>query len=619
MGSLHDFPMRKGKAAAKRTAGFAELARLFLDCDMPVFPVNESKQPLTKRGFKDASADPQQVKRWAKKHPAANIAFPTGQSTGIVVVDLDVKNGINGIANFKKLCKELGISIPPTYTLRTPSGGKHFYFKSQHAADINSSASKLAPGVDVKAIGGYIVGEGSVIDGNRYSRISGSLDELATMPKKLRLALQSKAKKRRASSRKGTTIPAGKRNDTLFRDACALRDATRQHKATLKLIRLINEADCKPPLDDSELERIVNSAFDNDGSQDISIRCAGDVELRQLSPLWPGVLFRRKVALVAGEPGLGKSLFSCDVAARISRAKNWPGGEPPVIGPAAVIMLSGEDDAEDTVVPRLIAAGGDLSKIHIISDVVESREGELCALSIDAHMKSIHSEMLKQKAALLVIDPISAFLAERDSHRDSSVRALLNKIRQFAVEGDYAVLLISHFNKPGEKVSSAVHRVMGSLGFVAAARSVYAIVKDPGDPDKKLVLPIKNNLGPDTEGFRFQIKTDHKQKIHPRTVRLHWDKEAIDETCIDEILASTTPRAEATKAKEKKVKEWLHKAIKPGHKMLSVKFDAIAKQKGFSSQKVTEFMLDFGYEREKEPGFAAVWYVIRKGEDSYSA
>ena len=128
---------------------------------------------------------------------------------------------------------------------------------------------------------------------------------------------------------------------------------------------------------------------------------------------------------------------------------------------------------------------------------------------------------------LLVIDPVSAFMADRDSHKDTSVRALLNKIRQFAVEGNYAALLISHFNKPGEKVSSAVHRVMGSLGFVAAARSVYAIVKDHQDSDKKLLLPIKNNLGPDTEGFRYRIKTDHKQKMVPRTAYLEWDKEAV--------------------------------------------------------------------------------------------
>ena len=620
MGSLHDFPMRKGKAAAKRTAGFAELAQPFLDRDIQIFPLqHNNKEPLGgSRGYKDATTARRQIREWTKEKPDSNVGIPTGGESGFVVIDLDIKNKFDGIASFKDLCKTLGVKIPATYAVRTPSGGKHLYFRTKYAKKIRNSAGKLGAGIDVRGTGGYVVSECSSVSGSQYTRIAGSLDDIAPLPPALRKAMQSKAIKQPGNDR-DDSIPEGTRNSKLFREACSLREMGRKRRATLKLIRAINKADCKPPLADDELEGIVDSAFDNDGSQDIAIRCAGDVELRPLSPLWPGVLFRRKVALVAGEPGLGKSLFSCDVAARISRAKNWPGGESPVIGPAAVIMLSGEDDAEDTVVPRLIAAGGDLSKIHIISDVVESREGELCALSIDAHMKSIHSEMLKQKAALLVIDPISAFLAERDSHRDSSVRALLNKIRQFAVEGDYAVLLISHFNKPGEKVSSAVHRVMGSLGFVAAARSVYAIVRDPGDPDKKLLLPIKNNLGPDTEGFRFQIKTDHKQKIHPRPVRLQWDKEVIEETMIDEILASTTPRKEATKAKEKKVKEWLHKAIKPGHKMASINFDAIAKQKGFSKNKVTEFMPDFGYEREKDLGFAAVWYVIRKGEDSYSA
>ena len=617
MGSLHDFPMRKGKAAAKRTAGFAELAQPFLDRDIQIFPLqHNNKNPLKgSNGYKDATTARRQIREWNKENPDSNVGIPTGGGSGFVVLDLDIKNRIDGIANFKDLCKTLGVKIPATYEIRTPSGGKHLFFRTKYATKIRNSAGKLGAGIDVRASGGYVVSECSSISGSQYTRIAGSLDDIATLPQKLRLAIQSsKAKKRRASSRKGTTIPAGKRNDTLFRDACALRDATRQHKATLKLIRLINDADCKPPLGDDELVRIVDSAFDNDGSQDISIRCAGDVELRQLSPLWPGILFKRKVALVAGEPGLGKSLFSCDVAARISRAKNWPGGESPVIGPAPTILISGEDDPDDTIVPRLIAAGADLSKIHIISDVVETREGELSALSIDAHMKSIHAEMLKQKAVLLVIDPISAFLAERDSHRDSSVRALLNKIRQFAVEGDYAVLLISHFNKPGEKVSSAVHRVMGSLGFVAAARSVYAIVRDPGDPDKKLLLPIKNNLGPDTEGFRFRIKTDHKQKIVPRPVRLQWDKEAIDETCIDEIL-SVSSHKQATEEKKAKIRIWLHRAIRPGQKMASKTFAKERKKRGFSERLVRELLPDFGYKRVQRKGEAhPKWDVIRAKE-----
>ena len=512
------------------------------------------------------------------------------------------------------MCDQRGITIAQTYKMRTPSGGQHLYFRTSFASKIKNSAGKLGLGIDVRGEGGYVIAEGSSIEGKTYKCVGGKLDDIARLPKKLREAIQTTRPKKQPGKSRGDSIPAGKRNDTLFRTACDLREIGRKRRATLKLVRLINGTDCKPPLGDDELERIVKSAFDYE-AEEITIRCAGDVELMPLSPLWPGVLFRRKVALVAGEPGLGKSLFCCDVAARISRAKNWPGGEAAVISPAASIMISGEDDAEDTIVPRLLAAGGDLSKIHIISDVVESRAGELSALSIDQHMKSIHSEMLKQKAALLIFDPVSAFMADRDSHKDTSVRALLNKIRQFAVEGNYAVLLISHFNKPGEKVSSAVHRVMGSLGFVAAARAVYAFVKDPQDSDKKLLLPIKNNLGPDTEGFRCRIKVDHKQKLASRPVYLKWDKEAVAETRIDEVL-SLSPQKQATEEKKKKIKKWLRKAIKPGHKMASTKFNDELKKKGFSSRMVTKLMPKFGYKRVPREGLRPRWDVVRaKGKN----
>ena len=616
MGSLHDFPMRKGKAAAKRTAGFAELAQPFLDRDIQIFPLqHNNKNPLKgSNGYKDATTARRQIREWNKENPDSNVGIPTGGGSGFVVLDLDIKNRIDGIANFKDLCKTLGVKIPATYEIRTPSGGKHLFFRTKYATKIRNSAGKLGAGIDVRASGGYVVSECSSISGSQYTRIAGSLDDIATLPKKLRLAIQSSKAKKQPGNDRDDSIPEGTRNSKLFREACALRRIGRKRRATLKLIRTINKTECKPPLDDNEMETLVHSAFDN-ATQEVTTRCAADIEIRPLSPLWPGILFKRKVALVAGNPGLGKSFLCCDVAARISTAAKWPGGEAAVIPPAASVIISGEDDAEDTIVPRLNAAGADLSKIHIISDVVESQGRELAALSIDQHMQFVHSEMLKHKAVLLVIDPISAFMADRDSHKDTSVRALLNKIRQFAVEGDYAALLVSHFNKPSEKVSAAVHRVMGSLGFVAAARSVYAIIKDPQDPDKKLLLPIKNNLGPDTEGFRYRIKTDHKQKIVPRTAYLEWDKEVIEETLIDEVL-SVSAHTQATEEKKTKIRKWLRKAIRPGHKMASKTFDVKRKKRGFSYGMVKKLMPDFGYKRVQQKGEHPKWDVFRAKEES---
>jgi len=345
----------------------------------------------------------------------------------------------------------------------------------------------------------------------------------------------------------------------------------------------------------------------------LTVRCSADIEPRNLSPLWPDVLYLRKVSLCAGDPGLGKSMMTCDVAARVSCGSDWPGGEPAVIGPSNVLMLSGEDDQDDTIVPRLIAAGADRSNIHILNDVVEKQDGELSVLSLDQHMPEIHKEMLRHKAVLLVIDPISAFMGGRDSHNNTAVRALLNKLRQYAFEGEYAVLLITHFNKPGEKVSSAIHRVMGSLGFIAAARSAHAFVLDPDDPHHRLFLPIKNNLGPDTEGFRCHIVIDRSQKLSPPPAYLKWDAKPVSGQRVDEVLTQASPRAQAQKAKEQEIKEWLDGYMKRGKRMLSTEFNEEIKRRNYTERKVRNLMARLGYKKEKKGfGSKAAWWVIRE-------
>ena len=350
---------------------------------------------------------------------------------------------------------------------------------------------------------------------------------------------------------------------------------------------------------------------DPPGIEPITIRCAVNIKPERLRPLYTNVLYLSKVTLFAGDPGLGKSLVACDFAARVTRGADWPGGEPAAIGPANVIIVNGEDDPEDTIVPRLIAADADLSRIDIIDDVIEQRDGQLLALSIDKHANYIHAAMLRQGAKLLIYDPVAAFMGERDSHKDTAVRALINKIRSHARDGDYAVLLITHFNKPGEKASSAVHRVMGSLGFVAAARSVYAFVRDPEDSDKRLLLPIKVNLGPDTEGLRCHIEVDRKQNLSPPPPYLKWDAKTVEGQRVDEVLAQSSPREQARKAKEQKVLEWLDGVLMPGKKMLSTEFNEKFERLGYSARMVRKNMRKLGYTK-KQIGFKGPWWTRRE-------
>src|SRR5688572_29514493 len=91
------------------------------------------------------------------------------------------------------------------------------------------------------------------------------------------------------------------------------------------------------------------------------VKCLVDICPSRLDWVWPGRIALGKFTLLAGEPGLGKSLLALDVAARVSRGSAWPEGET-CAEQGSVLLLSGEDDVVDTVVPRLMALGADISQ-----------------------------------------------------------------------------------------------------------------------------------------------------------------------------------------------------------------------------------------------------------------
>jgi len=131
-------------------AGLAEAA---IALGLPVFPCKADKSPLTPRGFKDASADPAVIRRMFSVPGAKLIGAPTGAASGVVVVDIDIKDGARGMewlnANSERL--------PFTRTHKTRSGGLHLLFLAPVGVHLRNSASRVAPGVDVRGEGGYII------------------------------------------------------------------------------------------------------------------------------------------------------------------------------------------------------------------------------------------------------------------------------------------------------------------------------------------------------------------------------------------------------------------------------------------------------------------------------
>lgn len=127
---------------------------------VPIWP--GSKKPMTVNGNKGGTTDFNRInKRW-NKCPKANVAICTD---GLLVLDVDVKGGVNGYDALGQL-EALHGKLPATRTQETPSGGQHLIFKTQ--ADIPSSRNCPATGIDVRARDGYILVDGSVVDGKSY-------------------------------------------------------------------------------------------------------------------------------------------------------------------------------------------------------------------------------------------------------------------------------------------------------------------------------------------------------------------------------------------------------------------------------------------------------------------
>ena len=244
---------------------------------------------------------------------------------------------------------------------------------------------------------------------------------------------------------------------------------------------------------------------------------ASEVKIKPVKWLWPGVLAQGKLAIIAGAPGLGKSQISLFVCATVSNGGKWPVSDE-VSEKGSALILSAEDGVEDTIVPRLSAAGADLSKIHILQAVKLAKDKER---SFDLTKDVDRLRKLSRDnddVRLIVVDPISAYLGGTDSHKNADVRAALTPIIEFAEEIGVCLLCVSHLNKTKE--INALNRVTGSVAFTAVARSTYLVARDPEDQDFRLMLSMKNNLAKETHGYRYKI--DEKELGDVTASYLSW-------------------------------------------------------------------------------------------------
>lgn len=272
-----------------------------------------------------------------------------------------------------------------------------------------------------------------------------------------------------------------------------------------------------------------------------------DVKAEPVPWLWKGWLPEGTLSILDGDPGLGKSTLTLDLAARVSRGWEMPPGSGLDMerDPAGVLLLGAEDSLKHTVRPRLDAAGAD-------SDFVTSLEGfrigeEIHDPVLPWDLDRLADWITQNAVRLVIVDPLMAFLgSEYDAHKDSDIRRCMRPLRDFAERHGVTVLLLRHLNKLNG--GAALYRGGGSIGITGAARASLIVGRDPNEPRRHVLAMNKINLAATPRSLAFFIEPQDDVS------RVAW--EGLCDLTKEDILwhaqGGPKPKTEASKLEEAK-------------------------------------------------------------------
>lgn len=576
------------------------------------FPVKSAdKTPLIKwEKYQSEIASEEEIATWWKLFPNASIGIATGKVSGIAVVDIEEGGSTDG--------------LPPTVVSRTGGGGYHFFYKHP-GVPVKNTVRILAPLTDTRGDGGYVVVAPSLHKSGKCYEWSVAPEdvELEELPDWILDKCTEENTARKDWAKFSTTqVSEGARNDTAASYAGKLLHDLSQElweSAGWSSLRDWNNTHTNPPLSDGELRAVFLSIAQkeklsrNKKPAQVSrgnavVTCMADVKAEPISWLWPGRIALGKLTLIAGDPGLGKSLLTATMAAIISQGYIWPLGDTPA-QKGSVVFLSAEDDPADTIRPRLDAAEADCRRIHILQAIRETDADGSPTQRMFSFKRDLGvlDELLPKipDCRLLVIDPISAYLDGTDSHNNTDVRGLLAPLAQLASRHKIAIVLVQHLNKSSG--GSAMYRAIGSVAFIAAARSAYVVTKDQSNPDRRLVMPVKNNLAKDSTGLAYSVSTaDNGAPV------LLWESEPVTITA-DEALAAGLEDSE-----DKAEVSWAELFLKDLLASGAVRADEVhkaARKAGISSKQLRIAQEKLGIKPHKS-GFASGWVWELPPEDA---
>jgi hypothetical protein len=298
--------------------------------------------------------------------------------------------------------------------------------------------------------------------------------------------------------------------------------------------------------------------------------------------LWPNRVPKGKLTTFAGWGGLGKSFVTLDMAARISVGAEWPfcGGE--CAEPGNVLVMNTEDDPSDTTVPRLMESepGADLDRIRFL---VPQR---LNVFTLDDITTLDRAFVEMGNVQLVIVDPATAHLGAANDHKNSELRAVLMPLALWAMERRVAVCLVTHVNKPQGAKVEAMARVVGGVAWVNAVRSALMFSKDPEDNARRLMVGMKNNLGPEEKGLSYRIVPTNG------LARVEWLGTV--ETNADDAI-----NGEKKQKRADRIKPWLVERFREALRWPSDQLKQAAKEHGYSFNAFREACDEMGIRAER--------------------
>jgi RecA-family ATPase len=246
----------------------------------------------------------------------------------------------------------------------------------------------------------------------------------------------------------------------------------------------------------------VDASGDEVENTTLTVINATDIKPEQLNWLWPERIPQGTICWFTGKPNLGKSLATLDLIARVTTGRDWPDGERNTVPPQDVMIAISEDGLANTVIPRLNAAGADLSHIKFFHRVKLDKGSRHLQLSCDTSALKRGLEA-NPSVTLVVLDPLESFSGDVNININQEIRPVMDALSAVCNKTHVTVIGIVHDNKRSDV--SAIQKIPGGSSVAGAARSAFGFSRDPDNQNEFYMALVKGNLSKKRTGLKYTI------------------------------------------------------------------------------------------------------------------